>query len=531
VPAGIVRGVHGQGGACTVRCAAKFRIGARRVLLQAVIELLDGEGATYLQKKLGRHRDINALATVEGNRAGWTLLFYAAAGGQPDIIKYLIENGADAMRVDQFKQTCVAYAKGSQARQIIRGEQLKVTKTAETLAAIDDAHRRLGEIDDRLAWILGLEEKRCRREDALKRNRDAKLQARKRTPDEDGSDEDRTDETQQVPPDEVDPHRSLSPTQELEKEVNKLFGEEVKAREDLFESLGEARNRTVEASEAWDYVQRLRATYQGKPPNEDVVEEATQTFFNFCIKLEPGPEIDQHALHDTPDADALPEAAVDGGEAVLQPMNVEEQEQGDGDISFFDAGEEKQMMQSVWEGDEAIAMDAVSEGAGQGQSDAAMMKREMGLEGLLGAAKSFEGIEWEEAAAERFLEKYAHEDDHQEVLMLEEFLRGFEDLRMKMRIVRLKMLVDQALEQQGAREMALAGDLLKQQIFEHALVAADRGDKCYKQMSNAVVDRLSRTGEMISRSEVCPSTCDGVRVHARVPASASSTATQHLGEL
>lgn len=490
------------------------------------MELLDGEGAEYLQKKLGRARNVNAQATVQGNKAGWTLIFYAAAGGQPDVVKYLIENGADVMHIDGFKQTCVAYAKGSQARQIIRGEQLKVTKAAEALAAIDDAHRRLGEIQGRQAFILGLEDKRSRGEDSLKRKREAKLQTRKRTPEEDGSDEDRTDETQQVPPDEIDPRGSLSPTQALEKEVNRLFAQEAESRKDLFESLSEARKRTVEASEAWDYVQRLRATYPGKPPSEDVVEEAKQTFFSFCIMPGSLPASDHHVPHDAADAQALPEAAAEVRPAVAQASDVEEQEEGEvgasheegdtppgtpGNISFFDAGEEKQIMDSLYQGNEEKIIDDAKagaggddarEGAGEGEGDT-RMKRQMGLEALLKAAKDLEGIEWDEAAAHRFLEKYAKEDEHQDTLTLEEFVHGFEDLRMKMRIARLKLLVDQALEQQGAREMELAGDMLKQQRFEDALAASERGDKNYNQMSNAVVDRLSRTGQMISRREVC----------------------------
>jgi hypothetical protein len=493
------------------------------------MELLNGEGAEYLEKKLGRARDVNAPATVQGNKAGWTLIFYAAAGGQPDVIKYLIENGADVTRIDGFKQTCVAYAKGSQARQIIRGEQLKVTKAAETSAAIDDAHRRLGEIQGRQAFILGLEDKRCRSEDSLKRKREAKLQTRKHTPEEDGSDEDRTDETQQVSPDEIDPRGSLSPTQALEKEVNRLFAQEAESRKDLFESLSEARKRTVEASEAWDYVQRLRATYPGKPPSEDVVEEAKQTFFSFCDMPVSLPASDNHLPHDTADAAALPEAVAEVGQAIAQALDVEEQEGkvgashdegvtppgSPGNISFFDAGEEKQIMESVYEGNEDQIIDDATagagggdaregggEGGGEGEGDGAMMKRQMGLEALLKAAKYLEGIEWDEAAADRFLEKYAKEDEHQDTLTLEEFVHGFEDLRMKMRIARLKLLVDQALEQQGASEMELAGDMLKQQRFEDALAASERGDKNYKQMSNAVVDRLSRTGEMISRREV-----------------------------
>ncbi len=51
-----------------------------------MVELLDGDGAVYMKKKLGRERDVNALATVEGNKGGWTLIFYAAAGGQPDVV-------------------------------------------------------------------------------------------------------------------------------------------------------------------------------------------------------------------------------------------------------------------------------------------------------------------------------------------------------------------------------------------------------------------------------------------------------------
>jgi hypothetical protein len=43
-------------------------------------------------------------------------------------------------------QTCMAYAKGSQARQIIRGEQLKFAKRLESMAAIDEVHRRLNDI-------------------------------------------------------------------------------------------------------------------------------------------------------------------------------------------------------------------------------------------------------------------------------------------------------------------------------------------------------------------------------------------------
>jgi hypothetical protein len=42
-----------------------------------------------MKEKKGRTRDINALATVEGNKGGWTLIFYAAAGGQPDVVLFL----------------------------------------------------------------------------------------------------------------------------------------------------------------------------------------------------------------------------------------------------------------------------------------------------------------------------------------------------------------------------------------------------------------------------------------------------------
>ena len=39
-----------------------------------------------MEKKLGRTRDMNALATVEGNKGGWTLIFYASAGGSPEVV-------------------------------------------------------------------------------------------------------------------------------------------------------------------------------------------------------------------------------------------------------------------------------------------------------------------------------------------------------------------------------------------------------------------------------------------------------------
>jgi len=51
-------------------------------------------------------------------------------------------------------QTCVAYAKGSQARQIIRGEQLKFTKGAETVTAIEEAYQRVAQIPE---WIDNIE--------------------------------------------------------------------------------------------------------------------------------------------------------------------------------------------------------------------------------------------------------------------------------------------------------------------------------------------------------------------------------------
>ena len=42
-----------------------------------------------MKEKKGRTRDINALATVEGNKGGWTLIFYAAAGGQADVVSFM----------------------------------------------------------------------------------------------------------------------------------------------------------------------------------------------------------------------------------------------------------------------------------------------------------------------------------------------------------------------------------------------------------------------------------------------------------
>ena len=51
-----------------------------------------------------------------------------------------------------------------------------------------------------MGFHQSLETKRCRQEDSLKRRQEAKVAGRKKTPDEDGSDEDRTDESQQVLP-------------------------------------------------------------------------------------------------------------------------------------------------------------------------------------------------------------------------------------------------------------------------------------------------------------------------------------------
>jgi len=43
----------------------------------------------WMKEKKGRTRDINALATVQGNKGGWTLIFYAAAGGQADVVSFM----------------------------------------------------------------------------------------------------------------------------------------------------------------------------------------------------------------------------------------------------------------------------------------------------------------------------------------------------------------------------------------------------------------------------------------------------------
>ena len=73
-------------------------------------------------------------------------------------------------------QTCVAYAKGSQARQIIRNEQLKITKTDETVAAIEDVTQRIDAIEERLTKIA-VSEKRCKGSKRMGRRRTQPLNA------------------------------------------------------------------------------------------------------------------------------------------------------------------------------------------------------------------------------------------------------------------------------------------------------------------------------------------------------------------
>jgi len=55
-----------------------------------------------------------------------------------------------------------------------------------------------GETMTGLCYCQSIAMKKCRGEDTLKRKRDAKVVGRRQTPVEDGSDEDRTDESQQV---------------------------------------------------------------------------------------------------------------------------------------------------------------------------------------------------------------------------------------------------------------------------------------------------------------------------------------------
>ena len=67
----------------------------------------------------------------------------------------------------------------------------------------------------------------------------------------------------QMLPDDVSLHDRASPTQELERELARLQSEEAASREHLVLSLVESRKRVQEATDAWEYHERLASAYRG----------------------------------------------------------------------------------------------------------------------------------------------------------------------------------------------------------------------------------------------------------------------------
>ncbi len=219
----------------------------------------------------------------------------------------------------------------------------------------------------------------------------------------------------------------------------------------------------------------------GRPPSEEDVEEATQVFFEFCIK----PEVPPVWLDDDVGSTEVAVPRVGGLQADMDPLLgemetvVEVEEVQEEAIQGFDSGQK----QEVTDAAEALAVEAggVSESLPRTTtSDTPEKRREIGIEGLLEAAKSLVGVDWEEETADRFLEKHVDDEDEMATTMtLEEFVDAFDSLRMTMRIYHLNILVDDALERQGALEIELAHDRMMQQAFDDALAATDRADKCY----------------------------------------------------
>ena len=179
------------------------------------------------------------------------------------------------------------------------------------------------------------------------------------------------------------------------------------------------------------------------------------------------------------------EAAVLRGEGLQADMDpllgemetVVEVEEGQDAIQGFDSGQKQEVKDAA----EASAVKAGGESLPRTTtSDTHAKRREIGIDGLLEVAKSLVGVDWEEEAADRFLEKHVHDEDEMATTMtLEEFVDAFDSLRMTMRIYHLNILVDDALERQGALEIQLAHDRMMQQAFDDALAATDRADKCY----------------------------------------------------
>ena len=490
--------------------------------LDAVVSFLEGEGGEWLRTQgprvylsrwgVDRAADVNARASREGNKIGWTLIFYAAAGGNADVVKYLIEQGADVETVDQFKQSPLAYAKGSQARQIVKGELLKLSKIKATVECINDAHARVGAMPEALERIAELETKRAHATDALLRQHQASKAAKTATLQEDSSDEDRTDETIRAgEAEEVDFRPELftrmGSTSGLERQIDVLARDEGKERLAMTESLKIARKRVLEGHEAWDYVQRLLAAYRGRPPGEDVVSAANEVFDRFCQQHDQTWPLSQLHLREESDG-AVEDGEVEVGEDGMYRVDEEADF-----IQGFDSGSPIKVADAVprpaglgvaqgarplggdFERDanvEEESMKSAHEGDRVGREKVGDGTRTMNMEGLMSAAASLaDGVVWDEILADDFMEKYSSDDENHELLTNGDFVKCFEDLVMRMRLLKLQLVVDNALEENGDREMVAAHGFLAQQRFDDALASSDLANLSYTLLSTVPQDRKS----------------------------------------
>jgi len=250
-----------------------------------------------------------------------------------------------------------------------------------------------------------------------------------------------------------------------------------------------------------------------------VVESATDVFLEFSTDV--FLEFDTETQKGTHDNDGTVGESLDAGTRKASALGrvvdmervVEEDEKEEDEFKLgecheleeqvigFDAGK-PQMLDDFNEHGQV----ALNGKAGITESDsvlgAACGDQKMRLEQLMSAAQSLGGVEWDDEAAVEFMEKYSSDAERHEILTLEDFLRGFEDLKIKTRIWSLELLVDDVLEQQGSREMAVAQDFIKQLSFGEAQAAARRADRCFKLMSTAVPDKTKKGNEMKSKREV-----------------------------
>ena len=103
------------------------------------MEFWDGPGTAWLQQKCGFLRSINVVSSDKKVRPGWTPIFYAASSGSAEVLRFLIEQGADCSHKDRYGQTAIAYSKGNHIRQIIKNEQEKQVLRHEFTTLCEEA--------------------------------------------------------------------------------------------------------------------------------------------------------------------------------------------------------------------------------------------------------------------------------------------------------------------------------------------------------------------------------------------------------